>query len=100
MPSTPLFGKTHIPDDYKGSGSDQMLQWLKSGKVPINGDKDKAMKAVYELVVSEGVGEGRESERFLPLGSDMTVRVKTVQEYLAHSLEVFGNVTNNVNIDK
>ena len=80
--------------------SDQMIQYMKSGKVPINGDKDKAMKAVYEVVAGEGAGAGCEAERFLPLGTDMTVRVKTVQDYLAHGLEVFGHITNNVGIDK
>lgn len=30
----------------------------------------------------------------------MTARVKVVQEYLAHGLDIFGDVTNNVNIDK
>jgi hypothetical protein len=59
------------------------------------------MKAVYEVVVGEGAGAGREAERFLPLGTNMTARVvELVQEYLAHGLEVFGDVTNNVNIDK
>ena len=30
----------------------------------------------------------------------MTVRVKMVQEYLMHGLEIFADVTNNVNIYK
>lgn len=51
-------------------------------------------------MVGEGVGAGRQSERFLPLGSDMTARVKTVQKYLAHGLEGFDEVTKNVNIKK
>lgn len=100
MGNNAVFGKNALPDDYKGSVSEQMIQFLKSGKIPINGDKDKAMKAVYEVVVGEGAGAGREAERFLPLGTDMTARVKTVQDYLAHGLEAFGHVTNHVNIDK
>ena len=79
--------------------SEKMIGFLKSGKVPINGDKDKAMKAVYDVVVGEGAGAGRENERLLPLGTDMTARLKTVQDYLAHSLEAFGHITNNVSID-
>lgn len=93
-------GKNPLPDDYKGSVAEQMIQFISSGKLVPNGDKDKAMKAVYEVVVGEGAGFGREAERFLPLGSDMTARVKTLQEYLAQGLEVFGNVTENVQIDK
>ena len=98
--SAAVYGKKSLPEDYKGSSAEQMIQYISSGKVPINGDKDKAMKAVYEVVVGQGVGAGREAERFLTLGTDMTTRVKTVQDYLAHALEVFGDVTNNVNIDK
>lgn len=95
-----VFGKNSLPEDYKGSGSEQMIQAIGSGKFVPNGDKDKAMKAVYEVVVGEGPGAGREAERFLPLGTDMTARVKVVQDYLAHALEVFGDVTSNVNLNK
>jgi len=95
-----VFDKNPLPDDYKGSVAEQMIQYISSGKARPNGDKDKAMKAVYEAVVGEGAGAGHEAERFLPLGSDMTVRVKTVQDYLAHSLKVFGDVANNVKPDK
>ena len=95
MGAAAIYGSVPLPDDYKGSVSDQMIQFLKSGKVPINGDKDKAMKAVYE-----GVGFGKEAERFLPLGADMYTCVKGVSEQLVRSLEVWGEVTNNVNIDK
>lgn len=100
MGNAAVFGKNPLPDDYKGSVAEQMIQFISSGKLVPNGDKDKAMKAVYEVVVGEGAGIGREAERFLPLGSDMTARVKSVQEYLAHGLEAFGNVTDNVQIDK
>jgi len=100
MGNAAVLGKNPLPDDYGGSVAQQMIQFISSGKIVPNGDKDKAMKAVYEVVVGEGAGAGREAERFLPLGTDMTARVKMVQEYLAHGLDVFADVTNNVNIDK
>jgi hypothetical protein len=93
------WSKVVLPDDYKGSGADQMIQFLSSGKLKPNGDKDKAMKAFYNVVIGEGPGVGREAERFLPLGTDMATRVKMVQDYLAHSLEVFEEVTNSVASD-
>lgn len=92
--------KNRLPDDYRGSVAEKMIQIISSGNLVPNGDKDKAMKAVYELVVGEGAGVGHEAERFLPLGSDMTVRIKRVQDYLGHALEVFGNVTNGVNLER
>lgn len=95
-----IVGKTPLPDDYKGSVAEQMIQFMSSGKFQANGDKDKAMKALYEVVVGEGVGKGHEAETFLPLGQDMTVRVKGVRDYLGHALEVFGEVCNSVALDK
>jgi hypothetical protein len=38
-----------------------MIQYISSGKIVPNGDKDKAIKAVYEVVVDEGPGAGRKS---------------------------------------
>lgn len=95
-----VFGKNALPEDYEGSVSETMIEYMKSGKVPVNGDKDKAMKAVYAVVVGEGVGTGHEAEQILPLGTDMRARVKLVQEQLAHSLQVFGEVTDSVIIDE
>ena len=100
MPNVAAQGKVPFPEDYKGSPTEQLIQFIESGKFVPGGDKDKAMKVVYEVVVGEGVGKGREGEKFLPLGPDMTNRVKVVQDYLAHSLEVFGEITDNVNVDK
>jgi hypothetical protein len=73
-----------------------MMQVLGGGEFRGDGDKDKAVRAVYEVVVGEGVGAGREGERLLPLGRDLAARIKTVQEYYAHAVEVFGDVCNNV----
>ncbi|XDG04371.1 hypothetical protein ABKA04_003986 [Annulohypoxylon sp. FPYF3050] len=94
-----IVGKNGVPDAYKGSIAEQMVQIMSSGTLKPNGDKDKAMKALYEVIVGEGVGKGHEAERLLPLGSDMTVRLKTVQDYLGHALEVFGDVCNSVNLE-
>ncbi|KAI2778431.1 putative short-chain oxidoreductase [Daldinia loculata] len=95
-----IVGKNPLPDDYKDSVAEQMIQIMSSGKLQPNGDKDKAMKALYEVVVGEGAGKGREAERLLPLGQDMTLRLKGQLEYFGHALEVFGDVTDNVAVDK
>ncbi|KAI8966547.1 putative short-chain oxidoreductase [Daldinia sp. FL1419] len=98
--NTTIVGKNPLPDDYKGSVAEHMIQILSSGKLQPNGDKDKAMKALYEVVVGEGVGKGREAERLLPLGQDMTLRIQGQLEYFNHALEAFKDVTDNVAIDK
>jgi hypothetical protein len=100
MPNNVILGKTPLPDDYIGTFTEQVQQLLVGGKIKPNGDKDKAMKAVFEAVVGEGSGQGNEGEKLLPLGSDMTQRLKAVQDYLGHALEVYGSVTNGVDVDK
>ncbi|EAW14271.1 SDR family oxidoreductase [Aspergillus clavatus NRRL 1] len=100
MPGTVGLGKTPLPEDYKGTVTEQVQDLLMTGKLKLNGDKDKAMNALYQIIIGEGVGEGLEAERLLPLGSDMTPRLQGVRDFLGHALEVFGSVTNNVNIDE
>ncbi|KNG88546.1 short-chain oxidoreductase [Aspergillus nomiae NRRL 13137] len=96
MPQSVVLGKAPLPDDYKGTVTEQIQGLLLSGKIKPNGDKDKAMQALYQIVVGEGEGEGHETEKLLPLGSDMTLRLKGVQKYLDHALQVFDSVTNSV----
>ncbi|KAL2148864.1 hypothetical protein VTH82DRAFT_1550 [Thermothelomyces myriococcoides] len=96
MGNATILGKNPLPEDYKGSVADQMMQFMASGKFQGDGDKDKAMKAVYEVVVGEGIGAGREAERLLPLGRDLAARIKTVQDYYSHAIEVFDDICNNV----
>ena len=89
-----------LPEQYKGSVSEMLMGALSANKFVPNGDKDKAMKAVYEVVVGEGAGKGRETEKLLLLGSDMVARVEGTQKNLAHALEVFGDVARSVDADK
>lgn len=72
---------------------------ISSGLLKPNGDKDKAMRAVYDIVVGEGVGEGKEKELFLPLGSDMVKRVEVLRDHLQNGVDVFGEVAKNVAVD-
>ncbi|KAF7714034.1 Uncharacterized protein PECH_000515 [Penicillium ucsense] len=100
MQNSAIFGKTPLPDDYNGTITQQMQHFLASGKLVPNGDKDKAMQALYQVIVGEGVGAGHEAEKLLPLGSDMTPRFQGAREYLGHALEVFDSVTNGVDVEK
>ncbi|KAI0538018.1 NAD(P)-binding protein [Xylaria digitata] len=100
MPNAFVFGKTPLPDDYKGTVAGQIMEYIGSGKIIPNGDKDKVMKTVYQLIAGDGFGVGKEQEKFLPLGADTTARITLVQDQLAHAKEVFGEVTNGVGINK
>ncbi|PON30055.1 retinol dehydrogenase 8 [Trichoderma gamsii] len=100
MGNATVLGENPPPADYKGSLSEKIMDMMSTGKFAPNGDKDKAMKAVYEVVVGEGVGKGHEAETALPLGQDLAARINVVQGYLAHALDVFGSVCNNVYLEK
>jgi NAD(P)-dependent dehydrogenase (short-subunit alcohol dehydrogenase family) len=100
MPNAVVLGETPLPKDYKGTFVEQVQGLLMGGNIKPNGDKDKAMKAVYEAVVGEGVGEGKESEKLLPLGGDITPRLKGMQEYYGHAMEIFGAVTDGVGVEE
>lgn len=93
-------GKNPMPEDYRGSVVDKTVDFMASGKFDADGDKEKAVKAIYEVVMGEGIGVGHEAERFLPLGRDLTARIKDVQDRYTHSMEVFGDVCNNVYRDR
>ncbi|KAH8898023.1 putative short-chain oxidoreductase [Thozetella sp. PMI_491] len=90
---------SQVPDAYKGSFADKMMAAISGGAFTPNGDKDKAMQAVYDVVVGTGPGAGLEAETFLPLGVDMTTRIRSVKAQLDHALEVFGTITDGVRRD-
>ncbi|KAI2678577.1 hypothetical protein CBS147355_4462 [Penicillium roqueforti] len=89
-----------LPVDYVGSMVAQTLDVLQTGNFVPDGDTDKAVKAMYEVIVGEGVGAGRESEWFLPLGRDMIPRLELARDRLVHTLDVFGDIARNVYVEK
>jgi hypothetical protein len=93
-------GKEPTPEDYKGSVVGKTIEIIAGGKFPPDGDKNKATKVIYEVVVAEGVGAGHEGEKILPLGRDLAARMRQMQDQYTHSMEVFGDICNNVYIDQ
>jgi NAD(P)-dependent dehydrogenase (short-subunit alcohol dehydrogenase family) len=89
-------GTVPLDPDYKGSKVEAVFDTMVQGAYVPDGDKDKAMKALYEVVVGKGIGAGREAERVLPLGRDVAVRIQEVVDQWNHTMEVFGDVCNNV----
>ncbi|KAI9034799.1 uncharacterized protein KD926_005464 [Aspergillus affinis] len=65
MRNSIVLGTAPLPEDYKGTLTEQVQGLLLSGKIKPNGDKDNAMQALYEVVV----GEEHTAEKLLPLGS-------------------------------
>ncbi|KAI4160525.1 MAG: hypothetical protein LQ342_005632 [Letrouitia transgressa] len=96
MGNAVTLSRNPFPDDYKDSVAAKMIEVLSGGTFEPDGDHEKAMMAVYEVVAGVGVGKGHEGEKFLPLGRDLAARIKQVQDYYSHGMEVFGEVCNNV----
>ncbi|KAK3308418.1 uncharacterized protein B0T15DRAFT_107627 [Chaetomium strumarium] len=99
MPNAASCGRVPFPDDYKGTPVETVAGLITGGTFNPDGDHEKATRAIYEVIVGEGVGAGRESERMLPLGRDLAVRLREVQDGLGHAMEVFGEVCNNVYLE-
>jgi hypothetical protein len=92
--------ETALPDGYDGTFIDKIMHAIFNGSFESKNDKDKAMKAVFEVVLGEGkIGEGNGSETFLPLGTEIVARTGMVRDYLQHGLDVFLDTTNGVAID-
>lgn len=100
MPTKIKAGREPLPDDYKGTVVGNMIDFMSSGKFVADGDPVKAARAIYEVVLGEGVGTGREAEMFLPLGRDMEARVKLVRDRMEHCWDVFGDVAKNVYVER
>jgi hypothetical protein len=103
MPSAAAAGSVPLDPDYADTMTGKTMAVMTGGGpggyVP-DGDKTKAMKAVYEVIVGEGIGVGREGERVLPLGRDEAVRVQEIVDQWKHAMEVFGDICNNVFLEK
>lgn len=100
MPVKAITGEAPLPDDYKDTVVSKTIEYMARGSFVGDGDPVKAAKAIYDVVVGEGVGEGREAEMLMPLGRDMEARVKLVRDRLDHCWDVFGDVAMNVYVDR
>ncbi|KAI5920590.1 hypothetical protein F4810DRAFT_713443 [Camillea tinctor] len=88
-----------LAPDYQGTLTQRNMDILDSGDFVIPGDHVKAVKAICDMVMGEGIGKGLESEMMLPLGVDMAVRANEVRDRIDHMMEVFGDICKNVNVE-
>ncbi|KAI1333812.1 hypothetical protein F5Y15DRAFT_323213 [Xylariaceae sp. FL0016] len=84
--------------DYQGTITKKNFDVLTTGDFAAPGDHEKAVQAIYDVIMGEGVGAGLDRELMIPLGVDMAERVKETQDRLTHMMDVFGDICNNVNI--
>lgn len=91
--------RTPLDPDYKDTVVGKTMEVLAGGNFPVTGDHKKAVKAIYEVVVGEGVGEGKEKEVQMILGSDAAGRLGEVQKGYEHMMDTFGEICHNVALD-
>jgi hypothetical protein len=89
-----------LEKDYEGHEVGIFMHHMKGGDVQLDGDTKKAIKAIYEVVVGEGVGKGNENQPVLPLGGDMIRFMKNTISQWTETLEVFGELCKSVDREK
>lgn len=99
MATAAAVGESPLPGDYKGSVSEKTLQVFQNDQFVPRGDKDKAVRQIFEVSMGRGAGRGHEGEFFLPLGEEMPGRIKLVRDRLDHCLDVYGDVCMTVGLD-
>ncbi|KAI8652518.1 hypothetical protein NCS57_01316000 [Fusarium keratoplasticum] len=88
-----------FPQDYIGGRTDQVAHSLLGSKYKADGDHRKASQVIYEVVMGEGRGEGKEDERVMPLGRDMLLLMDNVFKDMHHQIETFREIGNSVYVD-
>lgn len=94
-----LLTKTPFPDSYRGSMTETIVHALEKGAYKLDGDHLKAAQVILDMVVGEGIGEGKEWETVMPLGRDMWASLEQVKERNEHMMETFREVCNNVYVE-
>ncbi|KAL8381847.1 hypothetical protein RB595_005883 [Gaeumannomyces hyphopodioides] len=99
MANVARIGSVPLVDDYRGKEVAKIMDLMQSGKFVLDGDPEKAARAIVEVVTGTGVGEGHEGEMLLPLGRDVIPRCRLVRDRLDHALDVFEDIAGNVYAD-
>jgi hypothetical protein len=90
---------TPFPEDYHESMVEKVIQAIGGGNFEPDGDHRKACQVIYDVIVGEGVGQGREAYTILPLGRDMWKLLDQVKEKERQTREAFAEAGNSVYIE-
>lgn len=88
------------PADYDDSMANKVVNAVVGISFVPQGDHKKAVQVIYDMIVGQGVGEGREAERLLPLGVEMELMMDRVVTAMKHSIDTFREVCTGVALDK
>lgn len=87
---------TPFPEDYNDSMVEKVIKAIGGGNFKPDGDHRKACQVIYEVIMGEGVGQGREADTVLPLGRDMWKLLDQVEEKEKKTREAFAEAGNSV----
>lgn len=87
------------PGDYDDSMASKVVNAVKGFNLKPPGDHRKAVQVIYDMIIGQGVGQGNEGERVLPLGLDMEPVMDRVVASTKHSIDTFRDVCTNVYVD-
>ncbi|PKS06191.1 hypothetical protein jhhlp_007508 [Lomentospora prolificans] len=85
--------------EYSGTVMEKVTSIVTGNKLERISDKVKGAKAIYEVIIGEGIGKGLEREVRFPLGKDAVVRVGEVRDKLIHAAGIFGSISEQVAIE-
>lgn len=100
MESALQMQESPLEKDYERHEVGIYMDHMRRGDVKLNGDTKKGIKAIYEVVVGEGVGKGHENQPVLPLGSDMIRYINNDIAQWTETINVFGEVCKGVDREK
>ncbi|KAK7934748.1 hypothetical protein PG985_000243 [Apiospora marii] len=85
-----------IDGAYEDKAVGKMLSYMKSGTAKLNGDVQKGVQAMYDVVMGVGPGEGRLNEPHLPLGAGAAYFVSQQAAAAQRTLAAFGELSKSV----
>lgn len=89
--------KTPFPDDYRGSMTEKVLTNVNNYQP--DGDHRKATQILYEMVMGEGRGHGKERETVMVLGRDMWRSQQDIFGRTKHMMDTFDEMCNSVHLE-
>ena len=83
-----------LDKDYEDKAVGKMLAGMKANAIPPKGDTAKGVRAIYDVVMGQGPGEGHLAENTLPLGGASYQFMAADIDRKKQTLDVFGDLCN------
>lgn len=92
MPGALKYQEAPLDKDYEDKLVGKMLAGMKANAIPPKGDTDKGVRAIYDVVMGQGPGEGHLDQDTLPLGGATYQFMAAKMGRMQQTLDVFGDL--------